>query len=546
MSHLILIALGPVQEFIAAARRTGDLAAGSRLLVKLAQEVGRTVQAAGGDLIFPSHPGVVGPNKILANLPLGDPADAAARAARAAREFLDEAWQGVWTQKANHLTRYLDSALADAQIEGLLEFYAAWWPLEGNYSEARQKVERLLAGRKALRTFDPPPERPGRPKSPLDPSRDCVLRTDSSRYTVPEECRSGPLWLKPRETLDAVSLLKRLRAERGVPSTSLMAVRAVLPEMRAKVPEVIDKLKEIADRTEGALDLGDLFFLQEGVVEEGMFPDVDTVHVLDLCRKALRSVGLDEAPAYYAIFVADGDHMGKLIAAQPDEESHRRLSLALSEFAREADETIHSLDGYPVYSGGDDALALVPATVTIECARKLRDEFVSRLAGFRSGQAMPGISAGIAIVHHLTPLQTALEHARAAERLAKKERDSLAVALHVRGGPPLKVSLPWDSVDTWGEWIEAFRSGLARGVPYELSRLAREWCRTDWPDPKHASQRLMGEVRRVFERKEGGSGRTPPGWVKDAGSLGQFANLLTIARFLTRFEARTVSEKNHG
>lgn len=546
MGHLILIALGPVQEFIAAGRRTGDLAAGSRLLVELAQEAARAVQVEGGYLIFPAEKGAAGPNKIVARLSSGDPAEVAARTARAVRGALNETWQKTWRQKAAHLDRHLDTNLAAAQIEGFLEFYAAWWPLEGNYSEARQKVERLLAGRKALRTFDPPPECPGRPKSPLDPSRDCVLRIDPSKSTVPEGCQSGPLRLKKRETLDAISLLKRLRAQHGVPSISLMAVRAVLPEMQAKVPQVIDELKEIADRTQGARDLGDLFFLQEGVVDEELPPDIDTQRVRDLCRKALRSVGLEEAPAYYAILVADGDHMGKLIDAQPDEESHRRLSSALSEFARKADSIIRGLEGYLIYSGGDDALALAPATVAIECARKLRGEFVSRLAEFKSDQSMPGMRAGIAIVHHLTPLQAALEHARTAERLAKKERDSLGVALHVRGGPPLKVSLHWDSVDAWGEWIEAFRSGLARGVPYELSRLAREWSLTDWPDQKDASQRLVGEVRRIFERKEGGSGRTPPDWAKDAGSLGQFANLLTIARFLSRFGASTVLEKSHG
>lgn len=545
MSHLLLIALGPVQEFIASARRTGDLAAGSCLLVELAQVTGRTVQAAGGDLIFPPGPRAVSPNKILAHLPSGNPADAAARAAGAVRTFLSEAWQKTWEGKAAHLTRHLDTALATAQIEGFLEFYAAWWPLEGSYPEARRNVERLLAGRKALRTFDPPPEHPGYPKSPLDPSRDCALRTVSGRYTVPEECQLGPLWLKPRETLDAVSLLKRLRAEPGVPSTSEMAVRAVLPEMRRREPDAIGELVEIARTARGCLDLGDLFF-PERVEDEARHLELDVERIGRLRTRALDSVGLREAPAYYAILVADGDRMGKIIDAQPDAESHRRLSSALAEFAGEAKKTISGFDGYLVYSGGDDALALVPANTAIECARKLREDFVSRLGGFKSEEVVPRLSAGVAIVHHLTPLQTALEHARSAERLAKQMRDSLAVRLHLRGGAPLSVSSDWSQTVEWDEWIKAFRDGLARGVPYELAALAREWAGADWPDRDRAGRRLRGEAERIFGRKEGGRGRTPPGWVTDAHSLGQFASLLTLARFLSRLGARTVSEQSHG
>ncbi|MDM7323637.1 MAG: type III-B CRISPR-associated protein Cas10/Cmr2, partial [Thermus sp.] len=41
MNHLLAISLGPVQEFIATARRTRDLYAGSRLLSEAAAEVAR-------------------------------------------------------------------------------------------------------------------------------------------------------------------------------------------------------------------------------------------------------------------------------------------------------------------------------------------------------------------------------------------------------------------------------------------------------------------------------------------------------------------------
>ena len=43
MEHLLAIALGPVQEFIATARRTRDLYAGSRLLSEAAARAAKAL-----------------------------------------------------------------------------------------------------------------------------------------------------------------------------------------------------------------------------------------------------------------------------------------------------------------------------------------------------------------------------------------------------------------------------------------------------------------------------------------------------------------------
>jgi CRISPR-associated protein Cmr2 len=55
-SHLIAISIGPVQDFIAAARRTRDLWFGSHMLSEIAKAAALAVHNAGGELIFP-HPG---------------------------------------------------------------------------------------------------------------------------------------------------------------------------------------------------------------------------------------------------------------------------------------------------------------------------------------------------------------------------------------------------------------------------------------------------------------------------------------------------------
>src|SRR5438132_1646723 len=53
-SYLLAIAVGPVQEFIAAARRTRDLWFGSYLLSRISKAVAKSVRDGDGTLIFPA------------------------------------------------------------------------------------------------------------------------------------------------------------------------------------------------------------------------------------------------------------------------------------------------------------------------------------------------------------------------------------------------------------------------------------------------------------------------------------------------------------
>lgn len=163
MEHLLAIALGPVQEFIATARRTRDLFAGSRLLSEaaacaakvLAEEVGAE------NLIFPApeseaelerlaEAGI--PNVLLVRVPEGkDPKGLGERALRAARDCLLARAREVFTPRRDHLL--WEEALE--QVEDLLEGYYAYLPLKGDYPKARERLMALLAARKNTRDFAP-------------------------------------------------------------------------------------------------------------------------------------------------------------------------------------------------------------------------------------------------------------------------------------------------------------------------------------------------------------------------------------------------------
>jgi CRISPR-associated protein Cmr2 len=98
MPQLIEIAFGPVQDFIAAARRTADLWAGSRLLSEVARAAGQSLLNDGAQLIYPaeervrnreSHQSNIS-NVLLAQIDAADaqPAEIVGRAIAAARRVL--------------------------------------------------------------------------------------------------------------------------------------------------------------------------------------------------------------------------------------------------------------------------------------------------------------------------------------------------------------------------------------------------------------------------------------------------------------------------
>jgi len=534
MKHLLSLSIGPVQEFIAAARKTADLQAGSGLLVAIAKKVAKVVEQH-GELIFPANTQADAiPNKILIELKDGvEPQAIATQAKGAARKFLRDTWD---TAKKDIPSNALDEPLAQDQIEHFLEFYAAWVPRSEDYAEDRKQVEHLMAGRKALRNFTQPMSRAGRPKSPLDPSRDCVLRTEAN-MAVPESCQKR-LSLKRRETLDAVSLLKRMhgleKAKTEEPfSTSMMAAKPVLMGARQ---EDCQRLMDLAGRLGLGRDYSDLLFPErtDDLLDEKIATgQIDTQeaeefkHKIKEVRKAI--LGEKKCPPYYAILVADGDRMGQQLAKHDSIGAHQKFSQELAGFAGWAAQCVKQHDGHCVYTGGDDVLAFLPIHRVLDCAEAMEKEFIARIGAT--------LSVGIAIVHHLENLQISLERARAAEKAAKKERNSLAVALHTRGGAPLIVAETWtaDPVSEWKRWTQAFRGGLARGFPYELMELAREWPENGQPD------NLRKEAERILGRKEGGTKPKLPLRLQSKDEWMHFACKLAIARFLAGYP-----EVNHA
>src|SRR5581483_4351716 len=100
MQHMLLFSLGPVQSFIAQARKTRDLWLGSFILSVLMQESMKDIHA---NLIFPHNPRIEKnipdlPNKYIA---IFETLDEAKKAAGDSEKYIKEFWlrmcQDVWS-----------------------------------------------------------------------------------------------------------------------------------------------------------------------------------------------------------------------------------------------------------------------------------------------------------------------------------------------------------------------------------------------------------------------------------------------------------------
>nr|UXE44329.1 hypothetical protein Hi04_10k_c2089_00017 [uncultured bacterium] len=531
--YILSISIGPVQEFIAAGRRTNDLYKGSELIseaTKVAARALRAFQAAGCQLIFPTAEMVADgepnaakrsvTNKILAVLDI-DPKEPAAAAKKAVRDWLRGQWETVMRRR-DMGTSCIREEIARQQIGSFVEFYAAWSNWDGahgeSYQRARQCAELRLAGRKALREFKQPQKSVGVPKSPLDPSRDSVIK-------LIEDCSDAPLRLKPNEHLDAVSVLKRVLGHGGnVPSTSDIAARMLEASIEASgSAEEKTKLKVIQETAVGRRGfIGDLVFKtrREEILDPEAMEDPREVKAVRELQGRYDERDIPEADPYYAILLSDGDSMGKLISTKNSPEEHIELSEKLAAFADKVGAIVEEHSGHKIYAGGDDVLALLPVHTCVACAAKLSQTF--QCVGST-------LSVGIAVLHYHDPLQVGIRYARAAERLAKNKSgqpadrgNRLALTFHVRGGQARSAVWNWGSglpfdqakddegsvgsddntVADWSTWANAFDKGLSKGFPYELELLARETRGSE-----QLARLLKLEAARIFDRKKKAEGK---------------------------------------
>lgn len=544
MSHLLAITLGPVQEFISAARRTRDLWFGSFALSELSRAAARAVENAGGKLIFPASsmaPSVA--NVIVAELPDGDPHAVAAQAKEAVRlrwrQFAEEA-----RQEAEAIIRL---SLWNDQVDDVVEFYAAWVRRTDNYAEDRARVMRLLGGRKNCRDFLPAKGSPGVPKSSLDGQRESVLK-DPAIEKWPPHLRTR-FRIRSGEQLDVVGVVKRVAGgKRRYPSMSRIAadpwirgnknhpsfdqLRRLCDEIPASVLHRLDDFPQFQDFPyEGTVVYPSRHREWNEEVDEG---DLDP-SILKRIQDVL--IRLPEPLPYLAVLVADGDRMGKALAQLSSPDEHRTFSARLAEFAKEAERVVAAHHGVLVYAGGDDVLAFLPVDKCLPCARQLHDAFAARMQSLGSMT----LSVGIAIGHYLENMEDLLDYARTTEKLAKKpDRDGLAISLHKRSGSPIRVRYSWSRspdrrLTEFAELLQV--QALPSKVPYDLHELVDLYKAEGWKENR--VEAMHRDALRIISAKQPRAGRRflprirgVIGSITSAEGLEDFVEELLVARLL--------------
>lgn len=534
--------LGPVQGFVSQARRTRDFWAGSFLLSYLSATAMRYVEEGKGRIIFPnidddglikrlrSGAGspIVGsvPNRFVAGVP------DALKGENVAKAVTDE-WKRiadkVWEHDLERIATQKQKQLWDSQID---EFWEIAWVITED-AEATSILDR----RKNWRNHYPPVQY-GDKCTVMGEWQElsCVPSPGrKEQKTFWEEVRKdNGLDFRDGERLSAISYVKRRFVHvwrdlhRGwelptaVPSTSYMAgvhwIEQVLKfaadndiddflaaargategygEWRTSIQCIDNAITEHGKKKFSSLD-GRVFF-RSALENHREFDPKKAEPVLDALSalantvidgdEVLKERKIGEPSPFYAILMMDGDSLGKDMSKR---ENQAAISNALAAFTQTVPKAVIDNNGFLIYAGGDDVLAILPLEDAIPCALNIRSKWK---AAFKDSPGMlneKSISAGIVYAHMKLPLTQILKDThRLLEDVAKEEtgRDALAVRVWKPAGTQLTWSAKWE--------------GNENGTVDGLRTLVNDFKTDEEGEPGYASKPLY----RIRERLTGARG----------------------------------------
>lgn len=540
--------LGPVQAFVAQARRTRDFWAGSFLLSWLSSVAIRSVQAQGGDIAFPRPE--EGYMAWLEGKGVGEPPSQGtipnrfkAVSAKVDLDFnpdlvcqsVNEAWQAlaelIWQADFAPLAQqWGDERLAatrqiwDRQVQG---FWEQSWVMSPDASASN-----LLDRRKNCRSHLPP----------LEAGVKCMLMDgwqELSGLASPHRKGLDAFWetlrqgsgqglatdIREGEALCALAFIKRrfsrhfqhlehtmpgdwqLRGWRlpsSVPSLAhiaagrwlenLVKVAGQQPLVHKKLTQFLDQVTlaspDVANEREailpsirarcqefaidnGAAELsGTLWFSTQLVQQRDEVLRLRQRHALSQALGTLdqlqRDPRIGTPHPYYAVLLMDGDSLGSQMS---DPAKQAGISAALNHFTQAAPEIVRQHNGFLVYAGGDDVLALIGVSDAMACAAALRasyDQSFAEQNRLRQCNITSTLSGAINIGHIKWPLRALLFDAHALlDDVAKDKtgRDALAIRVWKHDKPHLCWSQPWNVLlDEKGNRLERLLTGFTQGV----------------------------------------------------------------------------------
>ncbi len=485
-SHLFLFTIGPVQGFIAQARKTRDLYAGSRILSELVHEAISTFRNVfpSGKVILPSPPkeGELSlPNRFVAEV-TADESELRGKAEQIQRA-VEKHWQTLAEKALEKAGVSTKPAGFDEQIKALLDIHWVFAPLSGSdYARAYLRLERLGGAVKNIRPFAQM-EETGR-KCSIDGVNNALFCSwRSTPAYVKDPVRIRGFRLSAGEALSAVSLTKRFYplGDGSFPSTAEVALMHDEAQLTAEEKQRLKCFKKLFDREKVAEaciemltngykekvklinpreeeDWNDEFDYQMLFEENLNEKNIPNKTQRELLQDLLAPLKKRLQTRYYALVLFDGDQMGKWLSGENNrnvgdlEEFHRMLSGALTAFAQAATEHLNRKNGngQVIYAGGDDFLGFVNIHHLFGVMKHLRTEFDrivnQSIAKYKKEGQHLTFSAGVVIAHYKTPLSEVLEKARKVEKAAKKEgdRNAFGIAVMKHSGEIQEAVYKWD------------------------------------------------------------------------------------------------------
>ena len=567
--HILHISIGPVQGFVAQARRTRDLWAGSFLLSWMSGQLMAAVLQKGGDIVFPTvrdeedaitdpmlaailgkplpknpHPKIGSlPNRFKAQVPANfDPKVAVNEAKQRWQNLAETIWKSFVENALNENEdqRNLTRAIWERQIKS---FWEIQW-VKGEHPANKGEDAKWLDSRKNWRSHWPPEEGGDhcttmgswQELSGLVRSRQ---RKEQDNFWNALRKNVGRLDLQDDERLCAIALVKRLfpKLENGQlkktigwsfqtknwPSTAYMAIAPWLmhiadnPTLHPKLGGYVKTIRESVDnKTFNQLtseyetrlsvlkplgqssNLDGNLFLETALANPRATPltndppktgeddpDKETREkLLQSLKKLGKEVGGDAKP-YYALLLMDGDRLGKLLRTLGEKE----VSEALNQFVKQVEEIVRCNNGVTIYAGGDDVLAMLPATQAIQCARQLGkaydEAFHNLVDANKKHETLTTASCAIVFSHYHNPLRDVMKLARKElDEVAKEQngRNSLALAIMQPSGVHNRWVSQFDGLTAQPESLEKLRETIAQnkdlystGFFYNLRERYGKW-----------------------------------------------------------------------
>lgn len=569
--HLFLFTIGPVQSFIAQARKTQDLYAGSRILSDL---IHFAIQKVGKEkVIYPAETVPSKPNRFIAKVPISDE-NAMLQYAETLTKNVKDEFMRIAQQ---YLGCYSNWQACEQQLNDFLEVHWAAVSYNGDkYGEKYTNLEQQLGAAKNFRPFKQVKEW-GRKCSVTGTQNALFYRKSKNKQAAAYLCNECIVlgyndtylhnWaLQAGEGISAIVLLKRLynRAQNNTdneefPSTADIAMLSTFSKLNEKVDNFIQDLADALDETPKTIgqfwfkeNYNSTYFTQQG--KDGKLIAAKTAWgQIDDCIKLLKY----SYHKYYAVLLFDADDMGKEIGSS-DETEQNELSKKLGDYAVWAKDYVEGENrGKVIYAGGDDFLGMLTLPTLYETMQMLRQKF-AEMVGMT-------FSAGVAIAHYKTPLNETLQWARKMEKQAKDVdgKNAFAIVAVRHSGQVTTTKLKWRIDENKGyddkenmttnslqiiyqqlldnfssTWIrilenegDIFEDAVIKGstsyqmLVSELQRLINRACKlTDKDAKKNNSERLNKAVKNLLNTI----------WLVNDKSIQPVIDLLSIADFSNR------------